>query len=47
MTAAPALSMSGISKAFPGVHALDGVDFDCLPGESTRSAGRTAPASRR
>jgi len=33
MTAAPALSMSGISKAFPGVRALDGVDFDCLPGE--------------
>jgi ribose transport system ATP-binding protein len=25
--------MSGISKAFPGVRALDGVDFDCLPGE--------------
>ncbi|WP_411034801.1 sugar ABC transporter ATP-binding protein [Shinella sp. BYT-45] len=33
MTAVPALSMSGISKAFPGVRALDGVDFDCLPGE--------------
>ena len=31
MTAA--LSMSGISKAFPGVRALDSVDFDCLPGE--------------
>lgn len=33
MTAIPALSMTGISKAFPGVRALDGVDFDCLPGE--------------
>lgn len=33
MTVAPALSMTGISKAFPGVRALDGVDFDCLPGE--------------
>jgi len=33
MTAAPALGMSAISKVFPGVRALDGVDFDCLPGE--------------
>jgi ABC-type sugar transport system ATPase subunit len=33
MTAVPALSMIGISKAFPGVRALDGVDFECLPGE--------------
>jgi len=33
MTAVPALGMSAISKAFPGVRALDGVDFDCLPGE--------------
>ncbi|MGB3877793.1 MAG: sugar ABC transporter ATP-binding protein, partial [Shinella zoogloeoides] len=33
MTAVPALGMSGISKVFPGVRALDGVDFDCLPGE--------------
>jgi len=33
MTAVPALSMTGISKAFPGVRALDDVDFECLPGE--------------
>ena len=33
MTAIPALSMTGISKAFPGVRALDDVDFECLPGE--------------
>jgi ABC-type sugar transport system ATPase subunit len=29
----PILSMKGISKAFPGVKALDGVDFDLYPGE--------------
>jgi len=27
------LRMSGISKAFPGVKALDGVDFRLFPGE--------------
>ena len=27
------LSMRGIEKAFPGVHALEGVDFDLAPGE--------------
>jgi ribose transport system ATP-binding protein len=30
---APSLSMQKISKRFPGVQALDQVDFDCLPGE--------------
>ncbi|GAA3135459.1 sugar ABC transporter ATP-binding protein [Planomonospora alba] len=30
---APILRMSGISKQFPGVQALDGVDFRLLPGE--------------
>jgi len=30
---APALEMRGIVKAYPGVLALDGVDFDLLPGE--------------
>ncbi|GHH82015.1 sugar ABC transporter ATP-binding protein [Streptomyces sulfonofaciens] len=30
---APLLSMTGITKAFPGVRALDGVDLDVLPGE--------------
>ncbi|GAA3068416.1 sugar ABC transporter ATP-binding protein [Rhizobium viscosum] len=29
----PALEMVGITKTFPGVLALDQVDFDCLPGE--------------
>ncbi len=29
----PALEMSGISKSFPGVRALEDVSFDCLPGE--------------
>ncbi|MCR6501380.1 sugar ABC transporter ATP-binding protein [Shinella sp. CPCC 101442] len=33
MMAVPALSMTGISKVFPGVRALDGVDFECLSGE--------------
>ncbi|OLP56316.1 sugar ABC transporter ATP-binding protein [Rhizobium rhizosphaerae] len=33
MTVSPALSMTGISKAFPGVRALDGVDFECVAGE--------------
>jgi simple sugar transport system ATP-binding protein len=30
---APVLTMTGISKQFPGVKALDGVDFRLLPGE--------------
>ena len=30
---APALEMTGITKAFPGVLALEQVDFDCQPGE--------------
>ena len=29
----PILQMKGISKAFPGVQALDSVDFDLYPGE--------------
>jgi len=29
----PILQMKGISKAFPGVQALDNVDFDLYPGE--------------
>ncbi len=32
-TLAPLLEMRGIRKAFPGVVALDEVDFDLLPGE--------------
>ncbi len=30
---APVLAMHGISKRFPGVHALDDVDFEVRPGE--------------
>jgi ribose transport system ATP-binding protein len=33
MTPTPLLEMSGIRKVFPGVVALDNVDFDLLPGE--------------
>jgi ABC-type sugar transport system ATPase subunit len=33
MTVAPALDMCAISKSFPGVKALDCVDFDCHAGE--------------
>ncbi len=29
----PALRLKGIVKTFPGVRALDGVDFDVMPGE--------------
>lgn len=32
-TAAPLLTMSGITKSFPGVRALDGVDLDVQAGE--------------
>jgi len=32
-TTRPLLSMSGISKSFPGVNALTGVDFRLFPGE--------------
>jgi ribose transport system ATP-binding protein len=31
--AAPYLALRGISKSYPGVRALDGVDFDVRPGE--------------
>lgn len=33
MIAVPALDMLAICKSFPGVRALDGVDFDCRAGE--------------
>ncbi len=32
-TPAPALSLRGVTKTYPGVRALDNVDFICLPGE--------------
>ena len=31
--AVPVLQLEGISKSFPGVTALDRVDFDLMPGE--------------
>src|SRR5690349_4942039 len=31
--AEPAVVLTGVSKLFPGVKALDDVDFDCIPGE--------------
>ena len=31
--AAASLELSGISKRYPGVQALNGVDFACRPGE--------------
>ncbi len=33
LAAQPLLRLEGIVKCFPGVRALDGVDFDLLPGE--------------
>jgi len=30
---APLLELTGIAKRYPGVVALDGVDFSLLPGE--------------
>jgi ribose transport system ATP-binding protein len=34
LSTAPLVSLRGISKAFPGVQALDQVSFDVLPGET-------------
>ena len=33
MSAPPIVEMTGISISFPGVKALDGVDFRLFPGE--------------
>jgi ribose transport system ATP-binding protein len=30
---APVLEVRGVVKQYPGVRALDGVDFDVMPGE--------------
>jgi simple sugar transport system ATP-binding protein len=39
--------MRNVTIDFPGVKALDGVDFRLLPGEIHALMGRTAQASRR
>ena len=42
------VEMEGISKTFPGVHALDGARFELRARRGPRrSSARTAPASRR
>ena len=38
------IEMTGISKEFPGVRALNKVHFDLLPGEVHALVGKTAPA---
>ena len=43
----PLLSATGIDKRFGGVVALDGAEFACEAGKSTRSSARTAPARAR
>jgi ABC-type sugar transport system ATPase subunit len=40
----PLLEMRGITKEFPGVKALDGVDFALEKGEVHVRSGRTGPA---
>ena len=45
MTASPVVEMRGIGKRFPGVVALDGVDFRSGPAKSMRSWARTARAN--
>ena len=44
--AEPILEMHGITKTFPGVLALSDVNLTVSVARSTRSAARTAPASR-
>ena len=44
---APLLEMTGVSKAFGGVHALRDVDFSLMASRSMAWSARTAPASRR
>ena len=39
------LEMKGITKVYPGVVALDRVDFSVKPGEVHASWARTAPAN--
>lgn len=37
------LTMKGIDKSFPGVHALDHVDFEVRKGEVHALMGKTVP----
>jgi ABC-type sugar transport system ATPase subunit len=46
-SAVPVLEMRGIRKVFPGVVALDDVDFDVVAGEVHALLGRTGPARAR
>ena len=43
----PILELRGLRKTFPGVVALDGVDFDCGPARFTRSLAPTVLARAR
>ena len=43
---APGPDDRGLTKRFPGVVAVDGVDLDIAPARSSRCSVRTAPASR-
>ena len=42
----PIVQMSGITKRFPGVVALDHINFDVRPGEVHVLLGKTAPENR-
>ena len=44
---APLVVLEDVTKRFPGVVANDDVSWSSVPGRSTRSSERTAPASRR
>ena len=43
----PLLETRGLSKRFPGIVALDEVDFEADAGRSGRLSARTAPANPR
>ena len=45
MAAKQLLSLSGVSKEFPGVKALDNVSFDLNEAKYTPSSAKTVPAN--